>query len=166
VASGDLKKQLRHCAVSVRFSPCRQEARSGRQLLDAALCHLLLGKASRPGKAEARTHFDRALDELRNAGQLHYIPRGLLASAADFRLRNAYDRAEEDLAETLAMSEKCGMRFHKVDALIERSRLNLARGNRSEAATDCATARDLAGMLDPRFRRSMLSDLTVETALA
>ena len=133
-------------------------------LLDAALCHLLLGKASPRGTAEARIHLDRALEGLRRAGQVHYIPRGLLASAADFRARNMHDKAQKDLADLWAMSVRCGMRFHMVDALIERSRLHLARDDKSEAEKDCAAAQNLAKELDPRFRRLELSALTIQTA--
>jgi tetratricopeptide (TPR) repeat protein len=137
---------------------------SGRLLLDRALCHLLLGKASPNGSEQARIYLDQAVENLRRAGQVHYVPRGLLARAAQFRCSKLFLEAEKDLTEAWILTVRCGMRPHMVDCLIERSRLWLAQERWSAAIGDCSAAQRLAGEVDPRYRRAELQELVKQIA--
>jgi tetratricopeptide (TPR) repeat protein len=84
-------------------------------LLSIGLYHLLLGRAHRPGSADSVDHLDQAIDFLRRAGQLNYLPLGLLARGAD-----------HDLDEVFRIAARSGMRLYLADYY-------LARGNLAEA---------------------------------
>ena len=51
--------------------------------------------------AAAGQSLDIAVEGLRKAGTLHHIPKGLLARAGYLRVRGEFDKAREDLQETL-----------------------------------------------------------------
>jgi tetratricopeptide (TPR) repeat protein len=84
-------------------------------LLTVGLDHLSLGRAHPPGSAEATRHLDQAVDYLRRAGQLDYLPRALLARGTP-----------HDLDEAFRIATRSGMRLHLAD-------YHLARGNLAEA---------------------------------
>lgn len=115
-------------------------------LLDIALDHLSLGRASPPGSDEAAAHLNEAVEGLRKAGTEHHLPRGLLARAALRRQRGDFAAAQRDLDEAFALASRCGMRLHLTDYHLEQARLLLAQGEREktrehlEAATKLIAA--------------------------
>ena len=70
---------------------------------------------------------------------LEFLPLGLLARVACFRLRGAigepdsYDRAHADLNEAFAIAERGEMRLHLADCHLEATRLSLATGDHASA---------------------------------
>jgi len=85
------------------------------RLLDVGLDHLSLGRAHPAGSAEATHHLDQAVDFLRRAGRLDYLPLGLLARGTP-----------HDLEEAFRIATRSGMRLYLAD-------YHLARGNLAEA---------------------------------
>jgi tetratricopeptide (TPR) repeat protein len=85
------------------------------RLLDIGLDHLSLGRAHPAGSAEAIHHLDQAVDFLRRAGRLDYLPLGLLARGTP-----------HDLEEAFRIATRSGMRLHLAD-------YHLAKGNLAEA---------------------------------
>jgi tetratricopeptide (TPR) repeat protein len=84
-------------------------------LLDVGLDHLSLGRAHPSGSAEAAHHLDQAVEFLRRAGQLDYLPRVLLARGTP-----------RDLDEVFRIATRSGMRLYLAD-------YHLACGNVAEA---------------------------------
>ncbi|MGI9418257.1 MAG: TIR domain-containing protein [Geminicoccaceae bacterium] len=104
-------------------------------LLDAALNELSLGRAALAlqDRNVAGTKLNNALEGLREAGRIDYVPRGLLARAAFFRETEMYKESLKDLREAMRIAKRCGTRLHECDAHLEYARLALAEGNRDAA---------------------------------
>jgi tetratricopeptide (TPR) repeat protein len=90
-------------------------AERNRWLLDIGFDHLSLGRAHPTGSAEAIHHLDQAVDFLRRAGHLTYLPLGLLARGTP-----------HDLDEVFRIATRSGMRLYLAD-------YHLAKGNLAEA---------------------------------
>jgi tetratricopeptide (TPR) repeat protein len=120
-------------------------------VLDIALDNLSLGCAwmleaepeYAPDMTRATEFLRRAVDGLRQAGAIEFIPRGLLARAALHRVKANHTRAERDLAEALRISTRCGMGLHLADCHLESARLQLAQGNRDKAREHWETAKKM-----------------------
>jgi tetratricopeptide (TPR) repeat protein len=102
-------------------------------LLNEAMDMLTLGRAKIAQAVdesgpfdEARMWIDHAVAGLREAGTQHYLPLGLLARAAFFRLEEKFDKAREDLTEARDIAERGDMRLHLTDVHLESARLVLA----------------------------------------
>lgn len=113
-----------------------------RWLLDAALDHLLLGRAyymrqqsQGRGLFDSLDELDRAVDALREGGYQEYLVQGLLARARTLRVQGELERSLRDLAEASIIVERSGMRVFKADLQLERASLNLAEGH-GEAARE------------------------------
>jgi len=91
--------------------------------------------------AEAAVFLQRAVDGLRQAGQLDYLPRGLLARAALYRLTGAYTQAQRDLDEAQRIATRGSMRLHESDCHLESAHLALATGDRASARKAWETAK-------------------------
>ncbi len=112
-------------------------------LLIKALDNLLLGRAcllqsrqSGSNYGQAAEFLQQSVDELRQAGQIQELPRGLLARAEMYRLmgdRLSFERAQTDLAEAQRIAERGSMGLHLADCHLERARLRLAQGDRDNA---------------------------------
>ena len=118
-------------------------SKSHNSLLDIALDTLTLGRthlglaldaASQQPAGPARndprvagTELDEAVGDLRAAGQLDDLPRGLLARAAFRRSVGRWDDAARDLDEVEEIAEPGPMRLHLCDMALERARLAFAR---------------------------------------
>ena len=117
--------------------------------MDIALDHLSLGRAEVQSHkvdgsgdlAEAGNHLNQAVDSLRKAGRVDYVPFGLLERAAYLRVAEQYDRAQRDLDEAMHIATRSGMRLHDCDAHLELARLELAQGNREAARNHLAQAK-------------------------
>ena len=115
----------------------------GDSILDIALDHLTLGRAHHllNNPKAATHHLDHAVDGLRQAGQDHEIPRGLLARAA--HLRDLSANPLPDLHEALDLAERGGMRLYAADAHLEWTRHALATGDLATAHEHLDAARTL-----------------------
>jgi hypothetical protein len=80
---------------------------------------------------------------LRRAGQLAYLPRGLLARAAHFRHIHEWDKAQHDLDEVRVLATRCGMRLHLTDYHLEQARLLLAQEKPADARPHYESAKKL-----------------------
>jgi tetratricopeptide (TPR) repeat protein len=110
-----LRSQGQLAEVHRRANKTLQWATEYGSLLWIALDHLSLG------------HFDEAVNGLRRAGTLHYLPRGLLERAAHYRETKAWDKAQHDLDEVRILATRCGMRLFLTDYHLEQARVILAQ---------------------------------------
>ncbi len=126
----------------------------GDSLLGVALDHLSLGRAHLlTARAEgtsaykkASAHIDPAVDGLRDAGTLHYLPRGLLARAEAYLLTgdHAEGRAALNEAMDIATRDPQGhMKLHVTDCHLGYARLALAEHKPDVAREQLALARAL-----------------------
>ena len=114
-------------------------------ILDIALDHLSLGRAALTlgEHDEARTQLDQAVDGLRKAGEIRYLPNGILVRAALFREMGEYETSRKDLAETMRIAKRGEMRLHQCDAHLEYTRLALAEGEPDTAREHLKSAEAL-----------------------
>jgi hypothetical protein len=127
--------------VKERASRTLELAKQHFGLLTIALDNLSLGRAwlleaqqaGTGDTTQAAEFLQSAVDGLRQAGDMTYLPHGLLARAALHRVRGDYVRAERDLAEALRIATRGGMGLHLADYHLESARLHLAQGNHDEA---------------------------------
>ena len=131
--------------VRERAMQMSEWARPLKYLLDIGLNHLSLGRAALAlgEHGEARTQLDEAVDGLRQAGDISYLPRGLLARAALFRETKRPDLAKRDLHEAMRIAKRSEMRLFQCDAHIEYARLALVKGEKEKAHEHVAEARRL-----------------------
>jgi hypothetical protein len=101
-------------------------------LLDIGLDHLSLARALPAGSAESASHFDQAVDFLRQSGQVDHLPRALLARGAP-----------QDLDEAFRIATRSGMRLYLADYHLIMSRNALAAGNYPQAREHFAMAETL-----------------------
>jgi len=119
------------------------------RLLNIALDNLSLGRAcllqsQQLGNGDygrAAEFLQLAVDGLREARYLEFIPRGLLARAELRRVMGEYQRARVDLDEAIRIAERSQMSLHLADCHLEAARLCLAMGEREEARRAWATAK-------------------------
>lgn len=127
--------------------------------LQVALDHLSLGHTDTAGSADCGGHLDQAIQGLRRAGQLQYLPRGLLARAAHFRHTGEFDKAQKDLDEAGFVANRCRMQLHLTDYHLEQARLFLAQ-EQPEAAVHYDAAKKLVENTGYHRRDPELAELT------
>ena len=144
--------QGKHQEVKERAARTIEIAKRNNWLLDIALDNLSLGRACllQSGGAgagdygQAAEFLQRAVDGLRQAGYLYYLPLGLLARAELRRVTGdgiSLARARADLDEAQRIAERGGMGLHLADCHLEWARLCLATGERDQARVHWATAK-------------------------
>ena len=119
--------------------------------LEIALDHLSIGRAyllqtlqeSSQDFTQAKEHLNRAVGELRQAGQQQELPRGLLARAELYRAQGEFKQAQHDLDEAITIAERGGMGLHQADCHLEYARLYLAMGKNGDARRCLDTAREM-----------------------
>ena len=121
-----------------------------RNLLDIALNKLTLGralvstiKAEKEGTRDfhrAMDYLDRAVEGLREAGQVQYLAPGLIIRAACYRLQENLSRAWEDLNEAKEIAELGEMKLYLVDYHIEAARVRSTEGKETDARFHLKTA--------------------------
>ncbi len=155
-------------AVRARATQTRDWAEQRGLLLDLALDTLSLGRAAhlaaRTGETawgDAAARLDEAVAELRRAGSMDHLPRGLLARAA-LRLdlpAPEFDGAADDLDEAREIAESGGMRLFLADVLLRETRLALARRQTDAARSILAQARAEIAAMGYHRRDSDLAEL-------
>ena len=146
-----LLDQRKYREVQDRAVQTLEWVRKERWLLDIAHDHLSLGRAQMLQSqvqgtgdlAEAADHLDNAVGGLREAGQQHFVPPGLLARAALHRLNGDLDRARRDLDEALTIAERGGMGLYQADAHLEYARLHHEMGDKAAAQDSLAVAKEM-----------------------
>lgn len=86
---------------------------------------------------------NQAMDGLRKSGGQAFIPSGLLARAAYFRIIEQHDGARRDLDQAMRIATRSAMRLHECDAHLELARLALAQEHCEIARTHLARAEAL-----------------------
>ncbi|MCP5046624.1 MAG: hypothetical protein GY940_05605, partial [bacterium] len=117
-------------------------------LLDIALNNLTLGRAwmmaaqqritktkTEPNLAwkNAFQFLHLAVEGLRKAGTQDYLPRGLLARSAAFRLKKQFHHAWTDLNEAHEIAQMGEMKLHLVDYHLEAAKLCKDEGDQEKA---------------------------------
>jgi hypothetical protein len=92
--------------------------------LEAALHH---PSDSHTLQADVAVHLAAAVDGLRQAGRMDYLPRGLLTRAEWRAWSGDAAAVESDLREVEAMATRSGMRLHLTDLHLLRTRLYAVR---------------------------------------
>jgi nucleoside phosphorylase/tetratricopeptide (TPR) repeat protein len=145
LAQGQVQKVKERAAQSLELVKITGD------LLSIALDNLSLGRAwlleaqqaGAGDTTQAVEFLPRAVDGLRQAGDMIYLPRGLLARAELHRVRGYYGLAGRDLAEALRIATRGGMGLHLADYHLESARLHLAQGNRDKAREHWEAAREM-----------------------
>ena len=70
---------------------------------------------------------NRAVDDLRQAGDQSFLPLALLARAEYYRVTGALDKAKRDLDEAFSIATRGGMGLFVADCHLEYCRLQVAR---------------------------------------
>ncbi len=120
-------------------------------LLDIALDHLSLGRAwlleaqqrNTGDTSQAAEFLERAVEGLRQAGRMDYLPLGLLARAELHRFNGDCERAARDLAEVLRIATRSGMGLYLADYHLELARLRLAQDDNEKAREHLTTAKGM-----------------------
>jgi len=120
-------------SVSERATQTLKWIRPLQWLLDIALDHLTLGRASlyapilenftRDMSHSAGEHLDAAVQGLKQAGDLSHFPRSLFPRAWLHVLQNEPTKAQELLDEAWQIAERGPMRLHLADVYLHRARL-------------------------------------------
>lgn len=120
---------------------------------------LLDARAHRTGFTQAAEFLELALDGLRQARQIDYLPLALLARAELHRFTRDYSRAERDLAEALRIAKRGGMGLHLADYHLESARLHLAQGNKDKSREHWKTAKGMIERMGYHRRDNEVNEL-------
>ncbi|HEX3531100.1 MAG TPA: TIR domain-containing protein, partial [Thermoanaerobaculia bacterium] len=127
-------------AVSERAKYALNIARENRWLLDIALDDLTLARATlckadfaHPIPPPAHQHITAAVDGLRTAGHINYLPGGLLTRAWLRCVSKDEASARADLEEAWEIAERGPMPLFQADVLLTRARLFRDRAALAEA---------------------------------
>ena len=93
--------------------------------------------------SEATEYLIGAVNGLRQAGNLPFLPIGLLARAELCRVKGEFERAQDDLDEAMRIATRGSMGLHEADCHLEYARLYLARGEREKAGESWAVAKEM-----------------------
>jgi len=143
-----LLDQGKHHMVKEHATRTVEIAKRNGQLLSIALDNLSLGRVCLVQKQQsgnddlgrAAEFLQQAIDGLRQAGIIEFMPLGLLARAELSRVTGKYQLAQADLNKAQRIAERSQMRLHLTDCLLERARLCLAMGDHDSACEHWATA--------------------------
>jgi len=110
-------------AVSERAGDDLKSAENTGYLLDIALGHLTLARAALYKGQPSRDHITAAVDDLRAAGDMSYLPCGLLTRAWMLLLSSDEAASREDLNEAWEIAERGPMPLFQADIQLTRARL-------------------------------------------
>ena len=166
-----LLERGRHEEVLDRAEKALQIVLNGsRTLLDIGLNHLALARAAvlaaESGRGEAldqaRSRAQAAVDNLRQAGTQHELPRGLLGRAEVYRLAGELEAARGDLDEAkgIATRDPAGhMKLHETDCHLALARVEFDAGNPDRAREHVSAAEQLIQETGYHRRNAQLSKL-------
>ncbi|HJR08940.1 MAG TPA: DUF4062 domain-containing protein [Pyrinomonadaceae bacterium] len=93
--------------------------------------------------AKATDYLKRAVDGLRQAGTLLFLPQGLLARTELYLVTGELNRAQADLDEAMSIAQRGSMGLHEADCHLGYARLYLARGEKERARASWEKAREM-----------------------
>jgi tetratricopeptide (TPR) repeat protein len=123
--------------------------------LDIGLDHLSLGRAHPAHTDEASYNLNQAVDFLRGAGRLDYLPRALLARGTS-----------RDLEEVFRIAIRSGMRLHLTDYHLAVARLALDRGDLAQTREHLFEAEALVHETGYQRRERELAELRSQSSSA
>jgi hypothetical protein len=100
-------------------------------LLATALDNLTIAR-SQTSKNSKLNLFNQAVQKMRKAGSVIYIPKVLLARADFHCQQQNFKAAQLDLDESFDIINRCGMELYQVDALLLQANLNLDQNQPAE----------------------------------
>ncbi|HJQ24985.1 MAG TPA: restriction endonuclease [Blastocatellia bacterium] len=156
--------------VKERAARVIEIAKRNKWLLDIALDNLSLGcawlfEAQQIGTddtTQAAEFLQRTVDGMRQAGQMDYLPRGLLARAQLHRFTGDYVRAERDLDEVRRIATRGGMNLYLADYHLESARLRLAQGDMDKAREHLKIAREMIDRMGYHRRDREVQELAAQ----
>lgn len=162
-----LLEQGKYEEVESRAAQTLQWEKQHLVLLDIALGLLSPGRAcllrAREEKADdyarAADYLNQAVDGLRLAGQLDYLPRGLLARAELHTVTGDFGRAGADFDEVLSIAVRGEMRLHEADCHLGYARLYAARGEKEQARESWAKAKEMIERMGYGRRQKVLEEI-------
>jgi len=126
-------------------------AKEENHLLSIALDNLSLGKAYLLQTQEQKTddftqaekYLNQAVEGLIKSGYQYYVPLGILARAALYRLKREFPKAHADLDEAYEIAEQSEMKLYLTDYHLESCRLCIAEGKSGQSAQHLESAKKL-----------------------
>ncbi len=126
-----------------------QSLKTKRTLIIVALDKVSLGRAlmlrtqeERSGDfTQAQDYLNEAVEGLRKGSRQDYLPLGLLARAALYRVRSEFSKAWYDMEEVQEIAERNSMNLYLADYHLEACHLCLAEGNKVDARQHLSEAR-------------------------
>jgi tetratricopeptide (TPR) repeat protein len=126
-------------------------AKRNQALLDIALQYLLLGRLqmlqNQAGEesdyVSAAEHLNRAVEGLRLAARLDYLPLGLLARAELWRVTGEFGRARADIDEAASVAVRGSMSLHQADCHLAYAALFAATDDMLSAREHLMKAREM-----------------------
>ncbi|TKJ39738.1 hypothetical protein CEE37_10700 [candidate division LCP-89 bacterium B3_LCP] len=120
-------------------------------ILDIALENLTSGRAyllqivkeKGTNFSKAETHLNEAVDGLRKAGTQDHLPRGLLARAELYRVKEELENCEHDLEEAMEIATLGQMRLHETDCHLGYVRLYSEKGEKEKAREHLGKAKKM-----------------------
>jgi tetratricopeptide (TPR) repeat protein len=156
-----IKEAIRRADYAIKLSE------KWKSLLQISLDKLTFGRAyflqalleKETGFDQSTEFLNQAVDDLRKAGALDFLPFGLLARAELCRVQEKWNEAQEDLDEAFDLSISSEMRLHECDAHLEQARLFLAQEKKDEAIPHVEQAAKLIEDIGYHRRDSALKEL-------
>jgi tetratricopeptide (TPR) repeat protein len=125
-----------------------REIMTNNLLLDTSLGHLALGqtyflKKDATDLGTATNSLGKAVDNLRLAGRLDFLPRGLLARSRLHWIKGEFKESQTDLDEAMSIAQRGSMGLYEADCYLEYARLYLARGEGEKARENWERAKGM-----------------------
>jgi tetratricopeptide (TPR) repeat protein len=168
---------------AMRILERAKQAKMG--LLYVATSHLLLGSAhflqarsdANGDYLPATRYLNEAVVSLRQAAAQNYLPRGLMARAELYRVKDQLDQAHVDLDEAMNISRRGSMGLFEVDCHLEYARLYLAMSykknvsaikqvKRKRAEEHWTTAKEMIDRMGYHRRDKDVQEIEVQLAQA
>lgn len=158
---GEWQEVLRRAEAAIKI------ANNYGWLLDTALGYLSFGQALllqsqrevEGDLSRATEYLHRAVEALRQAGVLSFLPLGLLTRAEMFHIKSEFERARTDLDEAISIATRRGMGLLLADCHLAYARLFSALGERDKAREHTLIAREMIERMGYHRRDDNLREL-------
>jgi tetratricopeptide (TPR) repeat protein len=114
------------------------------------------------GLAEAADYLNQAVNGLRQAGIVPFIPSGLLARAEFYRIKGEFGRARVDVDRAMLIATRGGMGLRRADCHLEYARLYLAQGEKEKAREHSAEAKKMIDDMGYHLRDEAVRELEAQ----